>query len=269
MPSLSVPGAELHYDSAGSGPPLVLVHGSATDSTTWTPVVNDLAAHHRVITYDRRGYGRCTQDPVRDHRIHADDLRALLTRVVGEPAHVVGWSAGGNVALATAVNHPALFSGLCIVEAPFHGIRHADRGVMSVALRLKLLQALGRRTGAAEVFLRWASGLRSGGNSFDRLEPDLREGLLAYADNILAEWDPHPYGIMVEHVSAAAVADLDIPITWVLGSESLPWLHGLQARVADARPDMVTVVVPGAGHLVHHDAPQEFVRAVRSTVSAA
>ena len=68
MPVLDVPGTALYYDSAGDGLPLILVHGSAVDGSTWDGVLPDLARDHRVITYDRRGYGRSTHKPVRDHR---------------------------------------------------------------------------------------------------------------------------------------------------------------------------------------------------------
>jgi pimeloyl-ACP methyl ester carboxylesterase len=54
MPVPGVPGTALHYDSAGDGIPLVLVHGSAVDGSTWDNVVPDLGRDHRVITYDRR-----------------------------------------------------------------------------------------------------------------------------------------------------------------------------------------------------------------------
>src|SRR4249920_261818 len=100
MPVLDVPGTALYYDSVGDGLPLVLVHGSAVDGSTWDGVLPDLARDHRVITYDRRGYGRSAHKPVRDHRLHARDLTAVLERVAREPAVVVGWSSGGNVALA-------------------------------------------------------------------------------------------------------------------------------------------------------------------------
>ena len=124
MPVLEVPGARLNYRTAGDGPPLVLVHGSATDMTTWDGVVDELAREHHVVVYDRRGYGQSRHKPVRDHRIHAQDLTAVLAKVAGQPATVVGWSSGGNIALAVAVKHPELFSALVIVEAPFHGMRH-------------------------------------------------------------------------------------------------------------------------------------------------
>jgi pimeloyl-ACP methyl ester carboxylesterase len=267
MPALAVPGAQLNYRTTGDGPPLVLVHGSATDLTTWDSVVDDLAAEHRVIAYDRRGYGESSHKPVRDHRVHAHDLTAVLEHVAGQPATVVGWSSGGNIALATAVDHPELFSSLAIVEAPFHGMRHADRHVLATALRLKLTQLRGNRLEAAEVFYRFGSALRSGGNSYDLAPDEIRSNLQANAEPVLAEWDPHPFGVMHEHVRVRAVCAIPVPITWILGDESSPWMAGLQARLARRRPDIATIRIPGAGHLAHLDRPADFVAAVRVAAS--
>jgi pimeloyl-ACP methyl ester carboxylesterase len=269
MSTLEVAGAALHYRTAGDGPPLVLVHGSATDLTTWDGVVEELVREHRVITYDRRGYGRSSHKPVRDHRIHAGDLTAVLERVAGQPATVVGWSSGGNVALAVAVARAELFSTLAVVEAPFHGLRHADRHVLATALRLKLTQLRGRRLEAAEVFYRFGSALRSGGNGYDRAPEEIRRNLQANAEPVLAEWDPHPFGVMHEHVPLRAVAASTVPLTWILGDESSPWMAGLHDRVVRRRPDIRTVRVAGAGHLVHLDRPAEFVAAVRALAARA
>ena len=267
MPTLEVPGAALHYAARGDGPPLVLVHGSATDATTWDGVVDDLAREHRVIAYDRRGYGRSRHRPVRDHRVHARDLTAVLRELAREPATVVGWSSGGNVALAVAAAHPELVSSLVVVEAPFHGMRHADRRVLATAARLKVTQLRGRRLEAAEVFYRFGSALRSGGNSYDLAPEEVRRTLQANAEPVLAEWDPHPFGVMHEHVPVRAVVGIPAPITWVLGTESSPWLAGLHDRVVRRRPDVRTVRIPGAGPLVHLDRPAEFVAAVREAAA--
>lgn len=231
--------------------------------STWDGVVDELAKDHRVIVYDRRGYGQSVHKPVRDHRIHARDLQAVLVTLAGEPAKVVGWSSGGNIALATAAANPALFAALCVVEAPFHGLRHADRTVVSTALRLKLTQLRGRPIEAAEVFFRFGTTLRSGTNSYDGAPEVIRRNLKSNSAPVLAEWDPHPFGVMAEHVPVRAVVDLPVPITWVLGAESSPWLANLHARVVRRRPDIKTVVVPDAGHLLHLDQPAEFVRLVR------
>jgi pimeloyl-ACP methyl ester carboxylesterase len=97
---------------------------------------------------------------------------------------------------------------------------------------------------------------------------EIRHNLQANAAPVLAEWDPHPFGVMAEHVPLQAIVDLQVPITWVLGANSLPWLAKLQARVVSRRPDIHTVVIPGAGHLVHLDNPTEFIATVRAPANA-
>ena len=87
-----------------------------------------------------------------------------MLRHAGEPAHVVGWSSGGNTALALAVKAPELVRSLVVVEAPFHGLRHAIRSMLSGLAAAKVAQLRGRPEQGAAAFARWASGLGGGGN---------------------------------------------------------------------------------------------------------
>jgi pimeloyl-ACP methyl ester carboxylesterase len=268
MSTLELKGVSLHYSEVGSGPPLVLVHGSAVDGSTWDGVVPALAADHRVITYDRRGYGRSEHKPVRDHRLHARDLIAVLDQVAKEPAHVVGWSSGGNISLAAATQRPELFRSLLIVEAPLHGQRHMDGAVLKTMLRLKGNQLRGRPVEALEEFLRFGSRLKSGGNTYDNAPDDAKVELRKYPRQVLAEWDPHPFGVLHEHLSLKAVAAIPVPITWFLGGEGSPWMVKLHDKVAARKPEMKTVVIPGAGHLAHIDQPAGFVTAVLHSIAS-
>lgn len=61
------------------------------------------------------------------------------------------------------------------------------------------------------------------------------------------------------------MAAIPVPITWILGEESSPWMAGLHDRVVRRRPDIRTVRIPGAGHLAHLDRPAEFVAAIRGS----
>ena len=76
-----------------------------------------LATSHRVISYDRRGFGRTDVPPPRAKkylRRHSDDL-ALLARELGAvPATLVGWRWGALVALGTAIHHPSLVRDLVL-----------------------------------------------------------------------------------------------------------------------------------------------------------
>jgi non-heme chloroperoxidase len=87
---------DLYYEDHGSGPPVVLVHGWPVDSRSWEPQRHPLlAAGHRVIAYDRRGFGRSSRPADGyDFDTLAADLDKLLTELDVEDATLVGFSLG-------------------------------------------------------------------------------------------------------------------------------------------------------------------------------
>ena len=110
------------YEVAGppDGPPVALVHGSMDRSAGLLRLSRRLDDHHRVLRYDRRGYGRSAPHPgpfgVADQ---VADLAALLADVFDRrPAVVFGHSLGGDVAMAAAAAHPDLVPGLVVYEPP-------------------------------------------------------------------------------------------------------------------------------------------------------
>jgi pimeloyl-ACP methyl ester carboxylesterase len=97
------------YRSLGSGPALVLIMGFSGSMDAWEPgFVDRLAAHHRVITFDNAGIGRTSTllSPLTISAM-ATQTSALITSLgLGSP-DVLGWSMGGMIAQALAVDHPA------------------------------------------------------------------------------------------------------------------------------------------------------------------
>ena len=89
---------ELYYEDHGSGRPVVLIHGWPMSGRSWEPQVGALIeAGHRVITYDRRGFGRSSQPwNGYDYDTFAADLQALLTHLDLREATLVGFSMGGG-----------------------------------------------------------------------------------------------------------------------------------------------------------------------------
>jgi non-heme chloroperoxidase len=87
---------ELYYEDHGSGPTVVLIHGWPVDSRSWEPQVQPLlAAGHRVITYDRRGFGRSSRPTTGyDFNTLADDLDVLLTSLDLQDVTLIGFSLG-------------------------------------------------------------------------------------------------------------------------------------------------------------------------------
>jgi non-heme chloroperoxidase len=87
---------EIHYQDHGSGNPIVLIHGYPLDGNSWERQERDLLANgYRVITYDRRGFGRSSQPVVGyDYDTFAADLRALIEHLDLRDAVLVGFSMG-------------------------------------------------------------------------------------------------------------------------------------------------------------------------------
>ncbi len=64
MTTTNLNGVDLYYETAGTGPRLVLTHGSWTDGSGWAPVLEALAGRYEVVTWDRRGHSRSGPVPV-------------------------------------------------------------------------------------------------------------------------------------------------------------------------------------------------------------
>src|SRR5579863_4963237 len=88
----------LYYEDHGSGKPVVLIHGYPLSGASWekqTPAL--LAAGHRVITYDRRGFGKSSQPATGyNYDTFAEDLRTVVTQLGLRDFALVGFSMGGG-----------------------------------------------------------------------------------------------------------------------------------------------------------------------------
>src|SRR5687768_5878806 len=104
MPVSSVNGVRLFWEQTGEhGVPLVLVHGSWGDHHSWQAVVAALSKSFRVVTYDRRGHTQSERPGTHGSlEEDANDLASLVRTLGIAPAHIVGHSFGGAIALQAA-----------------------------------------------------------------------------------------------------------------------------------------------------------------------
>lgn len=119
MPRVAVNGISLHYDEAGAGPPLLLIHAFPVGRRMWEPQIAPLARRHRVIAYDVRGFGLsdAPRDPASySQALSVEDARALLEALGAAPAAVCGLSMGGNIALNLALTHPEMVTKLILCD---------------------------------------------------------------------------------------------------------------------------------------------------------
>src|SRR5919109_886750 len=109
-------GLDVAYERAGVGPPLVFVHGSASDGRLWRPQLAGLADEFTVVAWDEPGAGRSGDVPP-DFGLpdYAHCLAALIEALDLGAAHVVGLSWGGTVALELYRHRPELVATLILV----------------------------------------------------------------------------------------------------------------------------------------------------------
>src|SRR3989440_3762014 len=89
---------DIYYEDHGSGKPVVLVHGWPLSGAAWEKQVTDLLnAGHRVITYDRRGFGQSSKPSTGyNYDTFAEDLHKLVTKLELRDFALVGFSMGGG-----------------------------------------------------------------------------------------------------------------------------------------------------------------------------
>jgi pimeloyl-ACP methyl ester carboxylesterase len=114
LPFIAINDARIYYETFGDErpgrAPVVLIHGSTgTGQSNWRLVVPLLAREYRVIVPDCRGHGQ-SSNPNHSYSFKemAEDTAALVRALGYSRAHIVGHSNGGNVALVTLVEHPAI-----------------------------------------------------------------------------------------------------------------------------------------------------------------
>ena len=146
MPYCHVDDVRLYYESEGTGAPLVFVHGLGSSTRDWYEQIGPFAEHYRVIRVDLRGHGRSDRPEGPYHMAtFARDVAVLLRRLDAAPAHVVGLSMGGMVALQLAADAPRLVRSLVVVNSAADTRLHTWKDVWFYLSRRAAVQVLGMR----------------------------------------------------------------------------------------------------------------------------
>jgi len=241
-------GASIHYETAGSGAPVILVHGITESSRTWDPIVERLAPNHQVVTLDLRGHGESPHAAGYDLASLAGDVIAVATATSLDRPRVVGHSLGGAVV--------SVLAGVFPVESAVN---------VDQPLRLddfqEQLQAAAPALRDPDMFPTVIEALFDD-LAGDALDPAERERIESHrrADQevVLGMWEPvlqaprEELAAMVEG-AAGAVTCPYLSIHGIdPGSDYLEWLRSLI-------PHAEIEVWPGLGHYPHLVEPDRFV----------
>ena len=250
---INVNGAELAYDEAGDGTPVVLLHAGIADRRMWRGQVDALSSRHRVIALDLRGYGESGLPiaPVAHH----DDVAGLLDALRIERAALVGCSSGGSVAIDTALAHPDRVTALALLGSAVTGNEWSDEtNDLWDGLFGDLDMADLDATAEAEVRF-WVVGP---GRRPEEMDPALLDFARAMDRRALAaeaalsalpstELDPPAIG---------RLGEIRVPVLVTAGADDVPDISRLADRIAAEVPGAIRLPdVPDAGHLLPLERP--------------
>ena len=249
----------LYARDEGSGPTVVLLHGVGGDHTVWNSVAPELARQFRVISVDLRGHGRSTA-PASATYSFADlerDLLALLEAKGVGPVHLVGLSAGAQLALRLALDEPDRVRSLTMVG----GAAYTDGHARSVGERWAETYA---REGPDALAVRLLK---------DLYYPDWIEAHMDFADHVREEIPGHDFGSAVRWAREVAsfderkrIATLRPPalIVQAMDDQVIDPSHGRILR--QSIPGSRIRIFAQAGHMLPIEKPAETAQAIAEFV---
>lgn len=261
-----VPDAVLHGTRwAGDGPAVVLLHAGVCDRRSWVEVGDRLSPAHAVIAYDRRGFG--ATEPSATPFSHAGDLLAVLDAGAAGPVWLVGSSAGGRVAVDTALLVPERVAGLVLIApavsgAPQPGQYDADTQRLGDLLDAAMAAGDLGEANRLETWI-WLDGPAS---PEGRVSGPARDLALAMNAIVLRNEDPENAG--------AAAADawsqlgrIDVPVTVACGDLDVPYLVDSSEQLAALLPAGRSRVLPGTAHLPYLEQPGLVARVIAEAIA--
>ena len=226
---------EVHGDEGSE--PLVLLHGGISTAETWGGQAGPLGEHYRVYVPERRGHGRTpdVEGPF-TYELMAADTAAFLGEVVGGPAHLVGWSDGGNTGLLVALSDPGLVRSLVAIGSNFHHdggmFTPADSDLSADAPGLAVLRDL-----------------------YGSTSPDGPEHWPVVFDKVNQMWAEGPT-LTVEDLGR-----IEVPVLVMVGDDDVVRLDHT-AAFYEALPKGQLAVVPRASHGLPMEQPEEVNRLI-------
>lgn len=241
-----VNGTRLYYETTGSGPHVVLLHGGNLDSRMWDDQVPFLAKSFTVTRYDIRPYGRSAVTEKGFSSV--DDLAALLDFLRITRTSLVGLSLGGRIAIDFALVHPDRVDKLVLMGPGMTGFpfNQKDEAVQAMIARAKA----GDAQGAMDLWLQhpMMAPAMARPALAARIRPIVMDNARIWTSLAVGERVPNPPAI-------ARLGEIKAPTLVIVGERDVPDIQQivklLAANVRGARVE----VVPGAAHMPNMEDP--------------
>ena len=266
---VTVNGVRLHYFEKGEGSPVILLHGNVVTAEDFrtSGVLDLLARRHRVIAFDRPGFGYSDRPhgSAWSARAQAELLSDALEHLGIHRPVVLGYSWGAAVALAMALNHPEYVRGLVLLSGNYYPTLRADVllssppaiPIVGDLLRYSISPPLGKL-----------------------LQPRLLKGMFAplpvpasIALGSTPDMSVRPGQIRAESQDGVAMIpgaitmrhryqELTVPVVIMAGAEDRVINAKQPARLHAQIPHSILRLVPGVGHMIHYAVPEEVAEAI-------
>lgn len=268
VPDITANGVRFTVRELGNGNPLILLHGFTGSSQSWWPVLDRFADGHRLIAIDLIGHGQ-SEAPPNPERYEFERALADLAEIAGQleavPATWLGYSMGGRLALGVALRYPALVSRL-IVESASPGIddatERAARRQADAALASRIdREGIEAFVEAWEALPLWSSQHNVAHSALLRQrEIRLANRPLGLANSLRGMGQGSQPSLW------NGLARLEAP-TLLIAGELDNKFAGIASRMAARLPNTTLAIVPGAGHAVHLERPDDYVATVDTFLS--
>lgn len=234
----------------GAGVPVVLLHGSASDSRQWRSLTGWISGRYRVIAPDLPGYG-ASRAARMDGATLADVAAALRPLLVERtPVHIVGHSFGAAVALKTACMFPGQVRSLTLIETAAPGLLWTERDCDILETRDFLAAVRSSATALAEGdawdSMRHIIDFWNGAGTWNRTSFGLRQALAAWAGQTHDDFA----ALASDTTTELDLAGVVCPVLSIRGSRSPAMTDAVAGFLRRALPFVRHVEIEGAGHML-------------------
>jgi 3-oxoadipate enol-lactonase len=252
-----VNGVKLHYQIAGEGPCLVLVHSGITDSRSWDPQFSAFTREHRVLRHDIRGFGK--SDIAHGKYSSIDDLADLIDQVGMTQAALLGVSVGGTIVLDTALQHPEMVTALILVGSGMGGREHSREYNQMIDDIDQLYAEKGLDAAIDRDMEVWLYGR---GRTAADVDPQVRAAVreMDFYNSGRYPPDAEPEGIQPPAVGR--LHEIRVPTLVIVGDRDVDDVRQAAEDLHAGIKGATLVVMPGVAHVPNMERPDEFNRLV-------
>ena len=267
--ALTDDGVQLYFVETGSGRPVILVHEFAGDLRSWEPQLRHFGKRFRAIAFNARGF---PPSDVPEHVASysqvraADDILSVLDHLGERQAHIVGLSMGGFATLHFGLRHPQRALSLCIggcgygAEPDQRERFRAEADAIANVIRTEGMVAFAERYAYGPTRVQYQNKDPRGHAEFKAMLAEHSAAGSANTQQGVQKERPSLYTMLEE------MKRLTVPTLIISGDEDWPCLYpGILMK--QSIPSSALAVIPGSGHAINIEEPEEYNRIVGNFLS--